>query len=124
MQQGADALHGLGRLTLGLRMERAWRSARAAALAAMRFPLDLLLKVLAALLPGASRQSRVSEGGPGFGIAPQPPGNASGSRHLQHARAAAERGLGREGSEGLHERALQGWQSAVQVTLPTHRKVE
>lgn len=116
-------MHG-GRLTLGLRMERAWRSARAGVLAAARSPWDLLLAMLAALLPGAFHKPGRFQGGPGAGAAPRTTGGASGSPHLQDARRAAERELGHEGDAGLHARALQGWQSAVRVTPPAHRKVE
>lgn len=124
MQQGADALRCFARLTLGLRMERAWRSARAGALAAARFPLDLLLATLGALFPVAFQKRRRFQGGPGSGVAPQPTGGAPGSPHLQEARLAAERGLGHEDNEGLHAQALEGWQSLVHATPPAHRKVD
>ena len=115
-------MHG-GRLTLGLRMARAWRSARAGALAAARFPVDLLLATLAALFPVAFRKRRRFQGGPGSGVAPQPTGGVHESALLQEARLAAERGLGHEGSESFHAHTLEGWKSPVQVTPPAHRKV-
>lgn len=59
--------HARGRLTLGLRLARAWRSTKARAGAAVRLPLDALLALLAVLVRQKEEPLRGEAHGPGRG---------------------------------------------------------